>query len=133
MSTYDVVAAAGAITLVVIGLTIGLDAGPRVPAWLTPAILGVGFLTWSIGTVVAEGPTGFWDLHTAGAWGVQVWLDLLIAAGTAWYLLQPRLRELGIPRVPWFLAIAATGSLALLALLTLVLVRSRQSRDPALA
>lgn len=128
MSGYEVAAAAGAIAFVAAGLAIAVAARTPGPAWAAPALLSAGFLCWSIGTVAAEGPTGFWTLHTADSWGVQVWWDLLLAAGTAWFLLQSRMRELGMPRVPWFLAIAASGSIALLALVAIVLRRSATGR-----
>lgn len=105
--------------LLFIGVTLML-AGPSAPAraggWLVPAAFAVAFLGWSLFTVGMEGPLGFWPNHTANAWGNQVWFDLLLAIGTAWALLLPRARAVGMRPLPWLVLIVASGSIGLLAM-----------------
>ena len=48
--------------------------------------------------------------------GNQIWFDLLLSMGTAFALLAPRAKARGIRLAPWFVAIACTGSVGLLAM-----------------
>ena len=89
----------------------------RAPSWRVPAALAALFLAYSLHAVAAEGPFGFWGEHTRGAWGNQIWFDLLLAIGIGWYLVLPRLRALGMRPLPWLALVACTGSIGLLALL----------------
>ena len=93
------------------------SAKDRTGRWLIPAAFAAAFLGWSLYTVAAEGPLGFWPNHTANAWGNQVWFDLLLAIGTAWALLLPRARAVGMRPLPWLVLILCTGSIGLLAML----------------
>ena len=86
-------------------------------SWLVPAGLAALFLGWSLYTVSAAGPLGFWTEHTRNAWGNQIWFDLLLAIGTAWALLLPRARAAGMRPVPWLVLILCSGSIGLLAML----------------
>lgn len=85
--------------------------------WLVPAGLAALFLGWSLYTVAAEGPLGFWYEHTRNGWGNQVWFDLLLALGVAWALLLPRARSARMRPLPWLVLILCTGSIGLLAML----------------
>ncbi len=105
--------------LLFVGVTLTLLARPtsgQGGGWLVPAAFAAAFLGWSLYTVGAEGPLGFWPNHTANAWGNQVWFDLLLAIGTAWALLLPRARAVGMRPLPWLVLIAASGSIGLLAM-----------------
>ena len=88
----------------------------RPGVWVVPAGLAGLFLGWSLFTVSREGPLGFWSNHTANAWGNQVWFDLLLAIGTAWALMLPRARAVGMQPLPWLVLIVSTGSIGLLAM-----------------
>ena len=90
---------------------------PRRGAWMVPALLSAAFFVYSAYTIATEGPTGFWPVHTQSAWGNQVWFDLLLAAGTAFSLLLPRMRAAGMNVWLWMVTIPATGSVGLLAAL----------------
>lgn len=103
--------------LLFIGVTLTLAAKPaskRGGSWLVPAAFAAAFLGWSLYTVATEGPVGFWPNHTANAWGNQVWFDLLLAIGTAWALLLPRARAVGMRPLPWLVLIVCSGSIGLL-------------------
>ena len=105
--------------LLFIGVTLILAAGSssdRRGSWLAPAAFAAAFLGWSLYTVAMEGPLGFWPNHTASAWGNQVWFDLLLAIGTAWALLLPRARAVGMRPLPWLVLIICSGSIGLLAM-----------------
>ena len=84
--------------------------------WALAAAICALFLGWSVYTVMAEGPLGFWPNHTRDAWGNQVWFDLLIAVAIAWTLLLPRARAAGMRIWPWLALIAATGCIGLTAM-----------------
>jgi hypothetical protein len=86
--------------------------------WRMTAALSAAFLAFSIVTVVQEGPTGFWDVHTISLWGNQVWFDLLLSVAIGWTLLLPRLRSQGMRALPWLALIVATASIGLLACLS---------------
>ena len=101
----------------------------RTNSWLVPTGLAALFLGWSLYTVSAEGPLGFWANHTRNAWGNQVWFDLLLAIGTAWALLLPRARAAGMRPAPWLVLIVCTGSIGLLAMLARCLFL--ETRKPA--
>lgn len=89
----------------------------KTTAWIFPAIVSGLFLAWSLFAVVFEGPLGFWPVHTANAWGNQVWFDLLLAAGIALALMVPEARKLGMRPLPWSVLVLCTGSIGLLAMM----------------
>lgn len=84
--------------------------------WQFAALVCGVFLVWSLYTVAAEGPLGFWPNHTQDAWGNQVWFDLLIAIAIGWTLLLPRARAAGMRPWPWLALICATGCIGLAAM-----------------
>jgi hypothetical protein len=104
--------------------------GPAVTrnAWLVPAALSAAFLGLSLVAVVDEGVLGFWENHNTNYWGNQVWVDLLLAFGLGWYLLQPRLRAHGQSPWGWLLLMLCTGSIGLLAALARVLYLDSRRR-----
>ena len=85
--------------------------------WWLPAVPLALFTGWSVHSVVAEGPGGFWPEHVGAAWEVQIWMDLLLMACAAWWLAQPRLRATGSSPWPWLVLVLATGSIGMLCLL----------------
>lgn len=91
-------------------------------AWLIPAALSGLLAAWSAFTIAQAGPLGFWPHHVGDAWGVQIWFDLLLGVGVAFALLVPRARALGMQPAIWFIAVACTGSIGLLAMLSRCLV-----------
>jgi len=84
--------------------------------WHFAALTCVLFLAWSLYTVAAEGPIGFWPDHTQNAWGNQVWFDLLIGIAIGCALLLPRARAVGMNPWPWLALTCATGCIGLLAM-----------------
>ncbi len=92
-SLYAVLPIVAILLFIGAGLTVAARSRTRrIGSWLLAAALGGLFTAWSLYTVAAEGPLGFWPNHTRSAWGNQVWFDLLLAIGTAWALLLPRSR-----------------------------------------
>ncbi|WP_420427678.1 hypothetical protein [Algiphilus sp.] len=113
---HALLAIAGAAIFLIAAVTMAFkpsDATHR--SWGMPALFAIAFLVFSLVTVAREGPFGFWEDHVAGFWGNQIWFDLLLAIGTAWYLLVPRMRRLGMQPLPWLVLIGCTGSIGLLA------------------
>lgn len=94
----------------------GASTAPARGMWLIPAALSAALFGWSVWTVALEGPLGFWSEHLRDAWGNQIWFDLLLSMGTAFALLAPRAKARGMRLAPWFVAIACTGSVGLLAM-----------------
>lgn len=124
-----VIAALAAIAFVVTRLGITRLRGRESGGWAVPAALSACFATWTAYAISEGGLLGFWAEHTQNAWQVQIWFDLLLAIGVAWYLLQSRLRLRGIAPLPWFVLVVATGSIGLLALLArLIYAESAASR-----
>jgi hypothetical protein len=115
LELLPVLAYAGAIA-VILGIALGRGGAPARP-WLLPAGLGAAFLLFSAVTVAREGLLQFWVNHTANLAGNQVWFDLLIAVGIAFWLIAPRARAVGMALLPWAVAVVATASIALLPML----------------
>ena len=136
MTPFEVLAALALIAIVLAGVLIGRGGEPVPHRWVLPAGLGAALMAWSVYAIVRDGPVGFWTLHTADAWGNQVWFDLLLSFGLVWYFMQPRLRAVGLTPWPWLLLLLATGSIGLLALLARVLyleqgIRRRPVESPS--
>ena len=107
--------AAGAFILTLI--TIAIAGGQsRSGIWMLPASLSAVFFAWSAWAVFSEGLFGFWTEHTRNKWGVQIWFDLLLAAGVAYGLIAADAKKLGMHLFPWAIAIMCTGSVAILAM-----------------
>jgi hypothetical protein len=130
MAIAPIIAPLAAIAFVCGSLAVA--SGARIPtssAWIVPAALSAAFLLYSAATVAAEGPLGFWPEHTRNLWGAQIWIDLLLGVGTAWALLVPEARRVGVRPLPWLVAIVCTGSIGLLAMFARVLYQ--RTRRPA--
>lgn len=122
-----VIAALAAVVFVAAGVLVARHHTQDPQGWAVPAAIGAAFAAWSVYAVIDGGPFGFWPEHISNAWEVQIWFDLLLAVGAAWYLLQPRLRHHGIAPLPWFALVVATGSIGLLAVLTRLLYAERSA------
>ncbi|MHA7833739.1 MAG: hypothetical protein ACX94A_04560 [Algiphilus sp.] len=116
MSVHDLLAIAGAVLFLAAAVTIAFKPSETPHgSGRVPALFALAFFAFSLVTVAVEGPFGFWADHVAGFWGNQVWFDLLLAIGTAWFLLVPHMRRLGMQPLPWLVLIGCTGSIGLLA------------------
>ncbi|MCX6395588.1 MAG: hypothetical protein NTV23_03810 [Propionibacteriales bacterium] len=100
------------------------------PRWRAPAALAGAFSAWSLYAIIDGGLFGFVAEHVGNPWETQILMDLLILGGTAWFLLQPRLRAVGIRPLPWLPLILATGSIGML-LLVARLLRAEAVSRPA--
>jgi hypothetical protein len=96
--------------------------------WWEPALLCAAFLGFSLYVMMTAGPLGFWPEHVSDNWGNQIFIDLLIAASTTFALLVPRARAAGMKPLPWFVLIACTGSIGLLAMVARCLFLERDAR-----
>ncbi|WP_108787812.1 hypothetical protein [Erythrobacter sp. Alg231-14] len=80
------------------------------------AALSAGFATYSAATIYQEGVILVWTNHTTNMWGVQVWWDLLLAAGIALFFIVPRANKVGMIVPLWALFVVSTASIGLLAM-----------------
>lgn len=130
MTPTELLAILAAALFGIAAVTIALRSGPASPLlWLLPAALSVALLVFSLLTVASEGPFTLWVAHTESLWANQIWFDLLLAIGTAWALIVPRARALGMRRLPWLVLIAGTGSIGLLAMAARMLYVEAASRS----
>ncbi len=95
--------------------------GPKPGHWRIPAGLAALFFAASLVAIASGGPLGFWTEHVRNDWGNQIFVDLLLCAGSAYFLLLPRARAVGMRPLLWLAGIAALGSIGLLAMLARVL------------
>jgi hypothetical protein len=105
-----------AVAVIILMTALGRGASPAL-RWGLPAAAGVLFLLFSLWTVAEEGLIQFWINHTTTLAGVQVWFDLVIAVAIAFVLIAPRARAVGMPLLPWAIAVIATACIALLPML----------------
>jgi len=102
--------------------------GPQ--AWIAAATLCAAFAGWSLYAIATGGPFGFWAEHIRNAWGVQIWFDLLLAAGCALAFMIPEARRLGMHPMPWTVLVLCSGAIGLLAMLARILyLRHGQPRS----
>jgi hypothetical protein len=99
--------------------------------WQVAALLAAGFLAYSLVPILHEGPLGFIANHTVNHWGVQVWLDLLLALSLALFLAAPRARQAGMNLVPWLILVLCSGSIGLLAFLARLFWLEERNRQGA--
>lgn len=115
LQVLPVLAYAGAAAAILLVAT-----GRQVPAGVRTLLLAgiaILFAAFSILTVAQEGIAQFWTNHTTTLAGNQVWFDLLLAVAIAFALIAPRARAVGMPLLPWGLAVVATACIALLPML----------------
>lgn len=112
-------------------VALSLRAG-REPQWRAPLFLAAGFGAWTVYAIVADGPFGFIPEHVGNAWETQIWMDILILGGVGWFLLQPRLKAVGIRPLLWLPLVLATGSIGMLVLLARLL-RAEHSNPTSLS
>ena len=114
------------------GIAIGVMSGnsSKKSVWLLPAGLCVLFFAWSLAAVIHEGPLGFWPEHTRHLWGNQIWFDLLLSIGVGWALLVPQAKVVNMRPLPWFVLIACTGSIGLLAMFARLLYLREHAGSP---
>mgnify|MGYP007095759980 FL=1 len=121
MTLFDWIFVVGGLLFVAFNvLAVTRSGGPPPGSWRISAALSAAFFAFSAVTIAREGVLGFVPVHTLGLWGNQVWLDLLLAASTAFAFLAPEARARGMRPLPWFLLVAATGSIGLFAMLARV-------------
>ncbi len=87
------------------------------PAWLVPLVVVIPFAGWTGYALFEAGLKSFLPMVTETSWGLQVWYDRLMSLTAAYYLLQNRARAAGVKSDLWVIAIAVTGSIALLLML----------------
>ena len=106
------IAYAGAVVAILMAAT-GRGVAPPL-RWGVPAGVGARFVAFSLWTVAEEGVIQFWINHTTTLAGVQVWFDLVFAVAIGFVVIAPRARAVGMPLLPWGLAVIATACIALL-------------------
>lgn len=132
MEAPSMIAAIAAVAFVAFAASLAASHGIRIAnRWIVPAAGSVGFLLFSLYTVAAEGPVGFWTEHTRNLWGNQIWMDLLLAAGIALYFVVPQARKLGMRPAPWIALVASSGCIGLLAMTARVLYLQDRAALPA--
>ncbi len=97
---------------------LAVGGGTRTAGWKVAAMFALLFFVWSVHTVISEGPFGFWTEHSRNAWSNQIWFDLLLAIGAAFFLLLPRARAAGMRPLPWLIFILCSGSVGLFAMIS---------------
>lgn len=115
MTAYEYLCIAGVIGVL---LAIGTMLARRrvIGSAALAAGLSGAFAGFSAITIYREGIIQVWSNHTVNLWGVQVWWDLLLATGTALFLILPRARAAGMAVLPWTVFVALTASIGLLAM-----------------
>lgn len=110
----------GAVVIFILMITFGHHL-PTNLRWQVPGALGAIFLAFTLVTIAQDGLLQFWVNHTTNLSGNQVWFDLLLAVSIAFAALAPRARLVGMPLMPWALAVIATASIALLPMLARII------------
>ncbi len=113
--------AAGVLVVATTGLMAQGFTLPRQHRWKVPALLSLAFGVFSLRAIVTEGLFGFWTEHTRNEWGNQIWFDLLLAIGIAWFLIVPHAKSLGMKVFPWLALVICTGCVGLTAMLARML------------
>jgi len=121
-------AAAAAFVIVGIGAAVDARRAGQPGPWQVPAALAAAFFAASLIPIRTGGALGFWGEHIRNDWNNQIFLDLLLCASCAYFLLLERARAVAMRVLPWFLAIAALGSIGLLAMVARVLFLEKMAR-----
>jgi hypothetical protein len=131
MNDRILIASAGAAIAVLVLVESAMRPIDRKARAAVPALLSLLFAALSLRAVITEGPLGFWPEHVRNRWGNQIWLDLLLAVSSAWFLAAPEARRRGMRPWPWLVFIVATGSIGLLAFAArLTSLRARDDSPP---
>lgn len=96
------------------------------PAWLVPVVLVAPFAAWTALAIAEEGLLGFLPAQTGSLWGIQIWLNFLMALMAAFFLLQNRARAAGMKSEVWVLVVIFTGSIGLFVMLARLLYLERR-------
>ncbi len=129
MSFFELAALAGfAMAAIAMLLVTQSKLRVSVPVWLIPAALAVPLIGFAGVTVFREGLFGFSALLSGSYWALYLWLDRLVSATAAFFLLQNRARAAGMKSEVWVLAVIVTGGLGLLLMLALTLYLERRAR-----
>lgn len=122
MTHLDILALLAGLATAAFVLTHALRPRPLGPsAWIGAAALCAAFAGWSLHAILTGGAFGFWVEHTRNAWGVQIWFDLLLAAGCALVFMVPEARQVGMRPLPWVVLVLCSGAIGLLAMLARIL------------
>jgi uncharacterized membrane protein HdeD (DUF308 family) len=78
-------------------------------------VLLITFTLYTVVVAVEHGPLGFLAAHQQGGWNLQVFLDLVLALLGFATLAAPDAKRHGIAFLPYFIATALLGSIAMLA------------------
>lgn len=128
-SLNALVPAAAAVVVLMVGIGAALKPQRLAQSglWWVPALLSALFFAGSLRAISTGGTFGFWAEHIRNDWNNQIFLDLLLSASCAYFLLLTRARAVSMRVLPWFLAIATTGSIGLLAMTARVLFLERNA------
>ncbi|MEL7445646.1 MAG: hypothetical protein AAGK02_07515 [Pseudomonadota bacterium] len=124
---------AGGVAGVLVAVVFILANEGKIGSPAVAAALSAAFAAYSGVTIYAEGLLPVWENHTSNMWGVQVWWDLLFAVGIGLFLIAPRARAVGMNLPLWTLAILATASIAVLAMLARLFWLEQQADEEAAA
>lgn len=97
-------------------------------SWVLAALLAAGFFALSVFPILETGYLGFVPYLSQGLWGTQVWYDLVIAVVVSLTFIVPRAKAAGMRVLPWTLAVASTGSIAMLPMLARLFWLEKQAR-----
>ncbi len=78
------------------------------------AFLFLDFTVFSLWVVFSQGLSPIFEVHSS-PWGIQVLLDLVLAASFGAVCLYRDARKRGVNPWPWIVAVPFTGSISLLA------------------
>ena len=129
VSVNTLVPAVAAVIVLVVGITAAIKPQRISPGvlWWVPALLSAAFFVGSLRAIATGGSLGFWAEHIRNDWNNQIFLDLLLSASCAYFLLLTRARAVSMHLLAWFMVIAATGSIGLLAMIARVLFLERSA------
>ena len=127
LNTLVPAAAAGVFVVVGIAAASNLQRFRQPGLWWIPALLSAAFFAGSLSVIATGGALGFWAEHTRNDWNNQIFVDLLLCASCAYFLLLTRTRAASMKVLPWFVLIAATGSIGLLAMIARLLFLERSA------
>lgn len=89
------------------------------PKYGNPVLMGILALLFLIFTTVQLAQDGIWMFfvnHSGNLTGVQVWWDVIMAGGIAFFFIAPRARKQGMHLLPWAVFVFLWVSIGLLAM-----------------